>query len=144
MLPKLKKFFDWISRNRDFDGDGLITIISHFESGIEFKPTFDVALGMPQRKGDWRLFLNYVSAAPPGFLHNWFLHQFLMEKGHQQEATKLVESILTLIEKSGFREYYNPFTAEGYGAKDFTWAGLVVDMIQMENSMDSNISSTGT
>ncbi|WP_224994693.1 amylo-alpha-1,6-glucosidase [Cesiribacter sp. SM1] len=287
MLPKLKKFFDWIARNRDFEGDGLITIISPFESGIDFKPTFDEALGMPQRKGDWRLFLRYVgvdfrnfannynlkkiykkgyflvkevgfntiyaqnlfaiaslceavndpdaeryrtlgrkvvnsiisvmydeaSAAfldvygkenekikvltptiffpvvlegipesitqkvinrhllnsqefdtpfplpsvaqnspsfnptespyiwrgPTWIVNNWFLHQFLMEKGHQQEAAKLVESIRKLIEISGFREYYNPYTGQGYGAKDFTWAGLIVDMVKMENSRSGRL-----
>ncbi len=292
MLPKLKKYFDWAARNRDFEGDGLITIISPFESGIDFKPTFDVALGMPQRKADWRLFIKFVgvdfrnfihnynlkkiykkgyflvkevgfntiyaqnlfaladlckemgdpdagryrtlgnkvvksiqllmydeaSAAfldvwgkdnkkirvltptifypvvlkdmpehisekvinthllgggkfdtpfplpslaknapafnpgeseyiwrgPTWIVHNWFLHQFLMEKSHLQEATKLVESIRRLIEQSGFREYYNPFTGAGYGAKDFTWAGLVVDMIQMQKRATSDISSTGT
>jgi len=28
----------------------------------------------------------------------------------------------------GFREYYNPFTGEGMGARGFTWGGLVLDM----------------
>ena len=292
MLPKLKKYFDWLARNRDFDGSGLITIISPFESGIDFKPTFDVAMGMPERKADWRLFLRYISVdfrnfannynlkkiyrkgyflvkevgfntvyaqnlfalaalcketndpeaekyralgkkvvqsilevmydresaafldvygkdnkkikvltptiffpvvlkeipeaitsrvidthllnkrefntpfplpsvsqthpsfnptasmyiwrGPTWIFNNWFLHQFLMEKGYQQEATKLVDSIRELIEISGFREYYNPFTGEGYGAKDFTWAGLVVDMIQMENSSVAKAFSTDT
>lgn len=44
----------------------------------------------------------------------------------------MIESIRELVGKSGFREYYNPFTGQGYGAEDFTWAGLVLDMIQME------------
>ena len=292
MLPKLKKYYDWIARNRDFEGDGLITIISPFESGIDFKPTFDVALGMKERKGDWRLFLKFIgvdfrnftknynlkkiyrkgyflvkevgfntvyaqnlfalaslckeaddpdaarysslgtkvvqsilkvmydeeSAAfldvygkentkipvltptiffpvvlegvpepiskrvidihlfnqqefdapyplpsvaqnhvsfnpgassyiwrgPTWIVNNWFLHQFLLEKGYEQEATRLVERVRELIEKSGFREYYNPYTGEGYGAKDFTWAGLVVDMILMERRASSDVPTTGT
>ncbi|EMR03337.1 hypothetical protein ADICEAN_01514 [Cesiribacter andamanensis AMV16] len=86
----------------------------------------------------------YIWRGPTWIVHNWFLHQFLLEKGHQQEATKLVESIRTLIGKSGFREYYNPFTGEGYGAKEFTWAGLVVDMMQMEKRANSTISPTHT
>ena len=40
-----------------------------------------------------------------------------------------MQSMLKLIEKSGFREYYNPFSGEGYGAEDFTWAGLILDMM---------------
>ena len=42
----------------------------------------------------------------------------------------MLESIKELIEKSGFREYYNPNTGKGYGAMDFTWSGLVVDMMK--------------
>lgn len=292
MLPKLKKFFDWVARNRDFEGDGLITIISPFESGIDFKPSFDVALGMPRRKANWQLFLRYVgvdlrnfvynynlkkiyekgyflvkevgfntiwaqnlfaladlcqeledgdaqryralgekvvrsiqevmydkdSAAfldvygkdnkkisvltptifypvvlkeipeeitkqvidkhllsshefnapfplpslatndpafnpteskyiwrgPTWIVNNWFLHQFLMEREYQQEASKLVASIRKLIETSGFREYFNPYTGQGYGAKDFTWAGLVVDMIKMEKSKSSHAGNGAT
>ncbi|MBK6264057.1 trehalase-like protein [Marivirga sp. S37H4] len=280
MLPKLKKYYLWLAKNRDFDGDGLLTIISPFESGIDWKPTYDVALGFPEKKADWRLFLKvvwidfrnflnnynlekinkkalfrvkdvgfntiyaqnlqalsrlchvtnddddayysslgdkvtesilkimydekdaafydvygkkntkikiltptvfypvvidgiphsvakkvmeahffneeefdtsfplpsvaknhpsfnpeeslYIWRGPTWIAHNWFMHQFLMESGYKEESKKMIDSILKLIAKSGFREYYNPFTGEGYGAKDFTWAGLVIDMIQME------------
>ena len=86
----------------------------------------------------------YIWRGPTWIVNNWFLHKYLMEKGHQQKATKLVDSIKKLIEKSGFREYYNPYTGDGYGAKDFTWAGLVLDMLQMEKRGKSKISSTGT
>ena len=30
--------------------------------------------------------------------------------------------------KSGFREYYHPDSGAGYGARDFGWSTLVVDM----------------
>ena len=32
------------------------------------------------------------------------------------------------IEKSGFREYYHPYTAEGLGARNFGWTTLVLDL----------------
>ena len=34
-----------------------------------------------------------------------------------------------MVERSGFREYYNPFTAEGFGSRDHSWSTLVVDML---------------
>ena len=34
-----------------------------------------------------------------------------------------------LVEEHGFREYYNPLTGEGAGAHDFSWTGIVVDML---------------
>lgn len=288
-VPKLKKYYDWLANNRDFDGDGLLTIISPFESGMDWKPTYDVALGLKERNADWRLFLkvigvdvkNYVSnynhkkirekgnfivkdvgfntiyadslkalsslcgvindkdgdkynlrsqrvtksildvmydfetsafydtygsevrkikvltptifypvilegipdavtksvierhlinskefktpyplpsvsidhpsfnptesmylwRGPTWIINNWFIHQFLLQKGYDQYCEMLIESIRKLIAKSGFREYYDPFTGEGYGAKDFTWSCLVVDMIRTRNDLLSSRSS---
>lgn len=281
MLPRLKKYYRWLARNRDFEGDGLLTIISPFESGIDWKPSFDVVVGFPEKKADWRLFMKvigidfrnylnnfklkkiyqkgyflvkdagfntiyaqnlhamaylchelgeqkeakafnrlagqvsrsilevmydageaafydvygkentririltptifypvvlkglpedikekvvnthffnseefdtpfpipsvarshpsfdptesiYIWRGPTWIVNNWFIHQFLMETGYRKESGRMVDSIRQLIKISGFREYYNPFTGQGYGARDFTWAGLVLDMIQME------------
>ncbi|WP_017734001.1 amylo-alpha-1,6-glucosidase [Nafulsella turpanensis] len=289
MLPKLKKYYRWLARNRDFQGDGLLTIISPFESGMDWKPTFDVVVNFQEKKADWRLFIKmagvdfrnflnnynlkkvykkgyflvkevglntiyaqnlnamaglckelgeekeagafkrlgeqvsrsilevmydkkdaafydvygkentkikiltptifypvvlkslpkevkekvitkhffnseefdtpfpipsvaknhpsfdptasmYIWRGPTWILNNWFMHQFLMENGYEKESNRLIDSIRNLIEKSGFREYYNPFTGEGYGAKDFTWAGLVLDMIQMEKKRTAEAS----
>jgi len=42
----------------------------------------------------------------------------------------LVESSLELIERSGFREYYDAETGEGLGAREFTWsAALALDWL---------------
>ena len=285
-VPKLKTYYDWLAQNRDFDGDNLLTIISPFESGMDWKPTYDVALGLNERQADWRLFLkvvgvdvkNYVNnynysklrekgyflvkdvgvntiyadnlkalatlcdiindkdgdkysllsrnvtksiydvmydpetsafydthgrdmkkikvltptifypivlkgipdavtkkvieahlingeefqtpyplpsvsinhpsfnptesiylwRGPTWVMNNWFLHQSLLKKGYNEYCKLLIDSITSLITKSGFREYYNPFTGEGYGAKDFTWSCLVVDMIRSRNALLSN------
>ena len=59
---------------------------------------------------------------------NWFLFKHMRIKGFEGDANSLYRSTIDLIARSGFREYYNPFTGEGYGAEDFTWSGLVVDM----------------
>jgi len=277
MLPKIKKYFHWLAVHRDFDGDGLISIISNFESGIDYKPSFDEVVGYPSRKGDKSLFwkvmkvqfknflrgydlkkiqkanvflvketllntmyvqdlralskmcklvgdedankyeekaqkaakriielmydeetaafydvygpenkklkvLTFTIALPilmkevprkvaheilhrhflnkeefnldypipsvaknePSFdphdsrylwrgptwpVINWFLYRSFKANGFDKEAKGLYEAMKNLIEKSGFREFYNPFNGTGYGAKDFTWSGLVVDMM---------------
>lgn len=284
IFPKLKSYYDWLARNRDFDGDKLLTIISPFESGMDWKPTFDVPLDFGPKKAnselfwkvvkvDLRNYLNnynlekikkkayfrvkevafnsiysenlrvmaklcdlmddedakkydalaskvdagimklmyhkedaafydvygkenkqikiltptafypvvlegipaevservvkkhffnsdefqtrypmpslaqnerafdpgesiYIWRGPTWIVNNWFLHKFLVNKGYGEEAKDLVESIKQLIQKSGFREYYNPFTGEGHGAKSFTWCGLVLDMIRTQKQKD--------
>jgi glycogen debranching enzyme len=45
MLPRLIQYHEWLARTRDFDGDCLISIISPFESGIDWKPSFDETVG---------------------------------------------------------------------------------------------------
>ena len=59
---------------------------------------------------------------------NWFVYQGLKNYGYNEEAAALKEKSLALIAKNGFREYFNPLTGEGLGARDFTWGGLLLDM----------------
>ena len=83
----------------------------------------------------------YIWRGPTWSVCNWFLHQCLIERGFRKEASKMVETLKELISKSGFREYYHPFTGEGYGAFNFTWSGLVVDMMNMEKDLSTKHSN---
>ena len=74
----------------------------------------------------------YIWRGPTWVMFNWFMQGHLLERGYTKEAEDLVQSIRQLISKSGFREYYNPFTGQGHGAEDFTWSGLIVDMIKRQ------------
>jgi glycogen debranching enzyme len=60
---------------------------------------------------------------------NWFLYHALRKRGLRDRAQRLRRALWQAIEKSGFREYYDPFTGEGHGAREFTWSGLLVDML---------------
>ncbi|MCJ8166750.1 trehalase-like protein [Pontibacter sp. E15-1] len=80
----------------------------------------------------------YIWRGPTWVMFNWFMHRFLLDKGYTQEAAELLRSVKELIAKSGFREYYNPFTGEGLGAHSFTWSGLVLDMMQAQNGASAN------
>jgi len=73
-------------------------------------------------KGFWR--------GPIWMSTNWIVFKGLKNYGFTAEAKYLLDSSLKLLEKSGFREQYNPFTGGGYGARNFTWGGLVVDMLE--------------
>ncbi|HEV2127199.1 MAG TPA: trehalase family glycosidase [Thermomicrobiales bacterium] len=279
MLPKLKRYFDWLANHRDLDDDGLLSIITTFESGMDWKPTFDQVVGFPHgvanRRLFWRVvatdarnFLNrynietlkrkryflvkevafntiyaqnlralaqlcealddpdaqryhsmaervaasmiehmydeeeaafydidgrdgskirvltptiffplvvrtmpdritdtlierhflqesefdtpfpipsvalddpsfypheseYLWRGPTWVFYNWFVYQCLFYRGYREEANALQTSIKRLIRQSGFREYYNPFSGAGHGAHNFTWSGLVVDMLNL-------------
>ncbi len=74
----------------------------------------------------------YLWRGPTWVMFNWFMQEHLLEKGYTEAAEGLLQSVKRLISKSGFREYYHPFTGEGNGAEDFTWSGLVVDMMDRQ------------
>ncbi len=59
---------------------------------------------------------------------HWFIIKGLRRYMLDSEAELLVQQTYNLIEKSGFREFYNPFSGEGYGAEGFTWPGLILDI----------------
>jgi glycogen debranching enzyme len=62
---------------------------------------------------------------------HWFVYHGLRRYKFDQEADWVRDSSIALLEKSGFREYFNPETGEGYGSHNFTWGTLVLDMIQV-------------
>ena len=71
---------------------------------------------------------DFLWRGPTWIFNNWFVFKCLVKRGFLEDAERLKNSTENLISSSELREYYNPFTGEGYGAVDFTWAGLLLDM----------------
>lgn len=66
---------------------------------------------------------------PIWFAPHWFIHKGLLAYGYRQEADWLTDSTVGLIQKNGFREYFDPETGEAHGTHQFTWGALVLDMM---------------
>ncbi len=60
---------------------------------------------------------------------NWYLARGLRRHGREQLARSIEDASLALVERSGFREHYNPETGVGYGALGFGWSALVLEML---------------
>lgn len=61
---------------------------------------------------------------------NWLLIQGLEHHERSEIAGRLRTATLDLIRAEGFREYFNPFSGEGYGTDGFSWsAALTIDML---------------
>lgn len=67
---------------------------------------------------------------PIWFAPHWFMYKGLRAYGYKDEARYLAKANLALLERHGFREYFNPETGEAYGAKNFTWGALTLDMLE--------------
>ncbi len=66
---------------------------------------------------------------PAWMASNWFVYKGLRNYGFDKEAEKIKKSSQNMLQISGFRERFNPLNGEGLGAKNFTWGGLVLDMV---------------
>lgn len=112
----------------DLPGYYSSNLVSHLTNKDEFwtpypvpsvatnEPTFNPGRGFALWRG------------PSWVNTNWFLVEGLMQKGYTSTAKTITERTREMVKKSGFREFYNPLTAEGHGAKNFTWSTLVFDM----------------
>lgn len=65
---------------------------------------------------------------PIWFAPHWFLYKGLMDYGFVKEASWIRDVSRELIDTHGFREYFNPENGKPYGAHNFTWGTLVLDM----------------
>lgn len=50
-MDSLDRYHEWLAENRAPDGDGLLVIVSPYESGIDQSPTYDAPLGVTGKAG---------------------------------------------------------------------------------------------
>ena len=61
----------------------------------------------------------------------WLLVRGLRRAGESMLADDIRAGVLTLVDRSGCAEYYNPLNGEPRGASDFSWtAALTLDLLQ--------------
>lgn len=102
-------------------------IKNHFNNPETFRSEFGIRTVSKQEasyrpNGFWR--------GPIWFAPHWFIYKGLKDYGFDEEAMWLRDTSVALIEKHGFREYFDPETGKPYGAHNFTWGTLVLDMLE--------------
>jgi Trehalase len=61
---------------------------------------------------------------------DWFLMHGLRRYGFNEQAERLQQTIIDLCRKQGFREYFDPRSAQGHGSVLFSWtAALLIDAL---------------
>ncbi len=102
-------------------------IEQHFHNDETFRSAFGIRTVSKRepsyrRNGFWR--------GPIWMAPHWFIYKGLVAYGFDREARFILNTSVTLLEKNGFREYFDPEDGTGYGAHEFTWGGLVLDMLE--------------
>lgn len=73
--------------------------------------------------------LKMLWRGPTWMATNWFIVKGLRNHGRDDIADTIVGKMVEMIDKWGFREYYNPETGEGYRRQNFGWSTLIVDLL---------------
>jgi hypothetical protein len=59
----------------------------------------------------------------------WLCWLGLRRLGYEEPARLLADRLSDAIARSGLREYYDPFTGAGMGAREFGWSTLILEMV---------------
>jgi hypothetical protein len=60
----------------------------------------------------------------------WLVWLGLVRLGYEERASELAQRLVATIVREGLREYYDPYTGRGMGARGFGWSTLVVEMLE--------------
>lgn len=91
-------------------------------------PLPSVAVGEPSFR---RQETTFLWRGPTWLNINWFVARGLRKQGCDAAARRLARATVTLVERSGFREFYDPWEGYGMGARDFSWSTLAVDLVAL-------------
>jgi hypothetical protein len=58
----------------------------------------------------------------------WMAWLGLRRLGYEREAEQLADGLFAAVAREGLREYYDPRTGRGLGAKDFAWSALIAEL----------------
>ena len=58
----------------------------------------------------------------------WMVWLGMRRLGYEREARRLADGVIAAAAREGLREYYDPRTGKGLGAKDFAWSALVAEL----------------
>jgi glycogen debranching enzyme len=90
-------------------------------------PSYDLRSPDFDRRRYWR--------GPIWINTDWLVWRGLGQHGLTSVGPEVASSIVELVRRSGFREYFDPFTGAGYGSDGFSWtAALLIDLLHSQSA----------
>ena len=85
------------------------------------EPSFD--------RDDWQDWLVRRYWRGPTWINSaWMLWMGLVRLGYDEQAELMSRSLCATYAREGSREFYEPFTGAGLGAKEFGWSALIAEL----------------
>jgi Glycosyl hydrolase family 63 C-terminal domain len=108
----------------------VVSMVRRLEDEAEFGARFPIpSIGRSHPAFSPEPVGNLLWRGPTWINTNWLVARGLRRSGRADLARRIEDASLALVERSGFREYYNPLTGAGHGARDHAWSALVLDVL---------------
>jgi hypothetical protein len=86
------------------------------------EPSFEPGGGRGPLRRYWR--------GPTWVNSAWLVWLGMRRLGYEDEAARLAKGLIGAVRREGLREYYDPRTGGGLGAKDFAWSALIAELAE--------------
>jgi glycogen debranching enzyme len=60
----------------------------------------------------------------------WLLWLGLVRLGYREQALELTSRLIQPVLANGLREYYDPYSGRGMGAREFGWSALAIELTE--------------
>jgi hypothetical protein len=107
------------------NGDEFLTPVAP-PSVATSEPSYEADGGRGPIRRYWRG-PTWVNAA-------WLLWLGLRRLGYDEAAERMASGLIGAVEREGLREYYDPGTGKGLGAKDFAWSALIAELAEPDQT----------
>jgi hypothetical protein len=74
------------------------------------------------------LFLRRYWRGPTWLNAAWLLWLGLVRLGYREESDAMAQRLAGVVAREGLREYYDPITGRGMGARGFSWSALILEL----------------
>jgi glycogen debranching enzyme len=79
------------------------------------------------REDRWLGILRRYWRGPTWMNAAWLLWLGLVRLGYREAAAEMARRLTAAVAAAGLREYYDPYTGRGMGARDFSWSALLLE-----------------
>lgn len=82
---------------------------------------------------DWQNWLVRRYWRGPTWINSaWLIWLGLKRLGYDEQATQMEDALCETYAREGSREFYEPFTGEGLGAREFGWSALIAELAEWD------------
>jgi hypothetical protein len=105
-------------------------LLDHRKYWLSFPPTSVSAQEPSFEPRKWKGLLRRLYWRGPTWINSaWLIWMGLLRHGYNPEAMEMANKLSRAVAAQRLREFYDPYTGEGLGAREFGWSSLIAELV---------------